>query len=93
MPRSLVVPRQADPAVRDALDSGVEADSGDSGPTRRGVRLAAVAGGVLCFGFAGLLLTVDPTSTHPRAEVVLWYAALVSGVFGVIFVGVGIRGG
>lgn len=92
-PRSLVVPRQVDPAVRDALDSGVETDHGDSGPTRRAVRLAAVAGGVFCFGFAGLLLTVDPTGTHPRGETILWYAALVSSMLGVVFVALGIRGG
>ncbi|WP_135824447.1 hypothetical protein [Halorussus ruber] len=92
-PRSLVVPRKADAAVRDALESGVEADSGDPGSTRRGVRLAALALGACFLGLAGLLSTVGPTAANPRSGVVLWYAALASGGVGVLLVAVGIRGG
>lgn len=92
-PRSLVIPRRADAAVRDALETGVAADAGNPGPTRLGVRLVAVALGAFFVGFAGLLLTVDAGSVHPRGEVALWYAALVTATFGVLFVALGIRGG
>ncbi|UPV74540.1 hypothetical protein M0R89_00375 [Halorussus limi] len=92
-PRTLVIPARADAPVRDALESGVAADAGDAGPTRTGVRVAAVGIGVFLLGFAGFLLTVDPTGTDPRGDAVLWYAALVAGVFGGIFVSLGVRGG
>lgn len=92
-PRSLVIPREADPAVRDALESGVEADFEGSASTRRGVRLAALALGACFLGLAGLLSTVDPTTANPRSGVVLWYVALASGGVGVLLVAVGMRGG
>jgi hypothetical protein len=92
-PRSLVIPREADPAVRDALESGVEADFADSDATRRGVRLAALALGACFLGLAGLLSTVDPTTANPRSGAVLWYAALASGGVGVLLVAIGVRGG
>ncbi|WP_276301676.1 hypothetical protein [Halorussus lipolyticus] len=92
-PRSLVIPREADAAVRGVLESGVAADPGDPGPTRRGVRLTAVALGACFLGLAGVLSTVDPTTANPRSGVVVWYAVLASGGVGVLLVAVGIRGG
>ena len=92
-PRTLVVPRRVDSRLRDALDSGVAAESDDPGPTRTGVRVVAAALGLFFFGFAGLLLTVDPTGTAPRGNAVLWYAALVAGFFGALFVALAVRGG
>ncbi|WP_128476014.1 hypothetical protein [Halorussus pelagicus] len=92
-PRTLVVPRRVDSRLRDALDTGVAAESGDPGPKRTGVRVVAAAIGLFFFGFAGLLLTVDPTGATLRGDAVLWYAALVIGLFGAIFVGLAVRGG
>lgn len=92
-PRWLVVPRHADSFVRPALDAGVERDPGDPGPARRGVRLVAGAIGAGLLGVAALVLTVDSTTVHPRGEAVVWYAALVAGGLGALFVAVGVRGG
>ncbi|UPW00576.1 hypothetical protein M0R88_00385 [Halorussus gelatinilyticus] len=92
-PRTLVVPRRVDSRLRDALEAGVATDAGDPGPKRTAVRLVAVAFGLFLFAFAGVLLTVEPTGTASRGDAVLWYAALVTGVFGAIFVSLGIRGG
>lgn len=97
-PRTLVVPRRVDSHLRDALDAGVAADAGDPGPSRTAVRLVAALVGLSLFGFAGLLLTAAPTGVASsgaswRGDAVLWYAALVVGVFGAIFVSLGIRGG
>ncbi|WP_135852757.1 hypothetical protein [Halorussus salinus] len=97
-PRTLVVPRRVDSHLRDALDAGVAADAGDPGPSRTAVRLVAAAIGLSLFAFAGLLLTADPTGVastggSSRGDAVLWYAALIAGLFGAIFLSLGIRGG
>lgn len=92
-PRTIIVPRSVDPAIREAVEGGVAADPPEAASSKRAVRVAAGALGVFFLGFAGFLLTVDPASPHPRGQGVLWYAAVVTAGFGVLFVGVGLRGG
>lgn len=92
-PRWLVIPGRADPAVRAALDRGAAADPGGVHSSNRTVRLAAGALGLFFLAFAGFLLTVAPSTGHPRGEGALWYAAFVTGGFGALFVGIGLRGG
>lgn len=97
-PRTLVVPRRVDSHLRDALESGVAADAGDPGPSRTAVRVVAALIGLSLFAFAGVLLTVEPTGVAStggpsRGDAVLWYAALMAGLFGAIFLSLGIRGG
>lgn len=92
-PRSVVVPKRVDAALRSGFESGVSADAPEGNSPKRAVRVAAIGMGVFFLGFAGVLLTVEPTTTHPRGQGVLWYAALVSGGFGALMVSVGLRGG
>lgn len=90
-PRTVVVPRSVDSAIRAAFQEGVAAEREVPSSSSRLVPVAAVGLGICFFGFAGFLLTVEPTSTHPRGAGVLWYGTLVIGLFGVLFVGVGLR--
>lgn len=92
-PRFVVVPAAVDAAVREAANAGVAADPGEYDPPNRAIRATLAAFGVGLLGFAGVLLTVEPTSPNPRGGVVLVYAALVSGVFGLVFLSLAARSG
>ena len=91
-PRLLVIPSNADGAVRDAVTVGVAAESAeyDTG-SNRAVRIAAVAFGLGFVGFGGFLLTVEPNSPNPRAGGILVYTALTSGGLGLLFLFVAVR--
>lgn len=91
-PRLVVVSGSVAPEIDAAVERGIAADA-DPGSPKRAVRAAAGALGVFFLGFAGFLLTVEPATPHPRGRGVLWYAAIVTAGFGVLFVGVGLRGG
>lgn len=91
--RFVVVPVGVDEALRKAASAGVTADPGEYDPPNRAVRATLAVFGVGLFAFAGVLLTVDPTSPNPRGGVVLVYAALVSGVFGAVFLSLAARSG
>ncbi|WP_132058253.1 hypothetical protein [Halorussus amylolyticus] len=90
-PRYVVIPQNVDSEVRAAFDAGVAESAATPASSTRAVRVAALGMGIFFFAFAGLLLTVEPTGPNPRAGGVLWYAASVAGLFGALFVGIGIR--
>lgn len=92
-PRFAVVPAGVDGAVRDAVEAGVATESGEYDPPNRAVQATLVAFGVGSLAFAGALLTVEPTSSNPRGGAVLAYAALLVGLFGVIFLSLAARSG
>lgn len=90
-PRLLVVPASADDQIRQAIESGVASESEEYDSPNRAIQATMVAFGLGLLAFAGLLLTVEPTSANPRGGVVLVYAALCAGVFGLIFLSLAAR--
>lgn len=92
-PRFVVVPAAVDGPLRDAVSAGVVAEADDYDPTNPAIRATLAVFGVGLLGFAGLVLTVEPTSQNFRGGVVLVYTALLSGVFGVLFLSLAVRSG
>lgn len=97
LPRLVVVPAGdsagADAALREAVERGVAAESEDYDPPNPAIRATLAVFGVGFLAFGGVLLTVDPASPNPRAGAVLGYAALLSGVFGLLFLSLAVRSG
>ena len=92
-PRFLVVPGSVDGALREAIDAGVAADAPDFDPPNPAVRATLAVFGAGLLAFAGLLLTVEPTSPNQRGGAVLVYGALTVGLFGFIFLSLAVRSG
>lgn len=92
-PRFVVVPVAVDGSLRAAVERGVAAEPGEYEPPNRAIRATLAVFGFGFFAFAAFLLTVEPTSPNPRGGAVLVYAALVTAVFGVLFLSLAARSG
>lgn len=97
VPRLVVVPAGesagVDAALREAVERGVAAEPEAYDPPNPAIRATLAVFGVGFLAFGGVLLTVEPASPNPRSGAVLVYAALVSGVFGLLFLSLAARSG